>query len=537
MIKLIVIDDESQLCHGIAYHIPWEVHGIQLVGVAYDGESGIRLIEDKQPDIVLTDVRMPILSGLEMIEEVIKTNKRVRFIILSGHEEFSYAKKAISLGVKNYVLKPTGEEKIVDEVLKVKDHLIQELRETQSMELIQEKWNEYLPRLQEQFFQHWIMKQFSKDEIMEQAIRLQLPIFKKQFYTVAVFMIDYSMERDKEASRAFYDFSLLNSINENSAAENYRAFSASNGSTVVLFWSEKGDDKDVFIKQTNQLINLWLISFKRSLEISASAGIGRIIDEKERVYISFEQAKRALLLRDYFGYNVAISYEEDYDQYEVLYLESTLEKNLEMAMDMSDVEKAMAAISAYIDDYEADSQVENILKEIIFHLQSFFIRYIQSKGWFVHHVLDEPLFVRKSLSIDKETVMEEMLNIVNKIISYSMKKQNASRNQTIQLVLNKIDQKLYEEISLQEIADEVFVNSSYLSRLFSREIGQSFSNYVTERKMQMAKEWINKQEKVSTIANKLGYRDVSYFTKVFRKYWGVTPTEMATREWHGIRHD
>ncbi|MFK4997532.1 response regulator [Bacillus sp. N9] len=306
MIKMVVIEDELRLCHGIAFHIPWEKHDIEVVGVAYDGESGIRIIKEKNPDIVITDIRMPNMSGLDMIRELNKEDGNMKFIIISGYDDFQYAQNAMSMGVTNYIVKPTGEEKIIDEVNKVKEEIIIETRNKQRLDLLEQKWSENLPRLQEQFFQHWLSQQYTDDEILERAKTLQLPIRTNQYYLIAIFSIDDLPHEEKETSQHIYDFSVLRCINEYESAKNFQAFTAPHGSAAVMFWSEKNQGKNAFIQSTNQLINEWLLHIRRSLNLMVSAGIGNCIKAKEKVRISYEQANSALLSRDYFGYNVAI---------------------------------------------------------------------------------------------------------------------------------------------------------------------------------------------------------------------------------------
>ncbi|MBU9712711.1 helix-turn-helix transcriptional regulator [Evansella tamaricis] len=203
-----------------------------------------------------------------------------------------------------------------------------------------------------------------------------------------------------------------------------------------------------------------------------------------------------------------------------------LEKKLELALESYDREVVIPLLKSYIQQTPIHFSTEIDSREKYYYLISLCISFIQKKGWYIHDVLGEGELPQQHESkISHENLLEIFSEKLERIVQYG-KKDSKPQNQLIQRVINIVSEKVYEDITLKEAADLVFVNSSYLSRLFKREVGQSFSHYVMEQKMLHAKALLNEGYRISDVAQKLAYNDVSYFTKVFRKYWGMTPRDM-----------
>lgn len=205
-----------------------------------------------------------------------------------------------------------------------------------------------------------------------------------------------------------------------------------------------------------------------------------------------------------------------------------LDKNLEIAFESHNKEEVFALVNNYIYQTSIHLCSEMDLKEKYYYLISLFISFVQKKGWYVHEVLpNEDIygFERKEIHSHQE-LMQFFEEMSVRILQYN--KKDEPQNKLIQQVVAFVENHIYDDISLKDAAETIYVNPSYLSRLFSREMGMAFSHYVMERKMLLAKALLQNGEKISVVSHKLAYKDVSYFTKVFRRYWKITPREMLT---------
>jgi two-component system response regulator YesN len=207
-----------------------------------------------------------------------------------------------------------------------------------------------------------------------------------------------------------------------------------------------------------------------------------------------------------------------------------LEKMLEIALETADEEKAMQALTGLWEAGLGQAVSAEEVHETVLYLSSLFVRMIQKQGWSVRQVVEGDMeqFLHVRLLGTREETWGWLTRTVKKIAAFVRKERSTTSNQVVKAILAIVDQEIDRDITLHMVADRMYVNSSYLSRLFKQETGVPFSTYVLERKMEKAKSILQEGGKVYDAARLVGYRDVSYFTKVFRKYWGVTPGEMKS---------
>ncbi|WP_062051145.1 helix-turn-helix transcriptional regulator [Bacillus sp. JCM 19034] len=206
-----------------------------------------------------------------------------------------------------------------------------------------------------------------------------------------------------------------------------------------------------------------------------------------------------------------------------------LDKNLEISLESLDKKEIHSLLKSYIFQTSIHLSSDMDMEEKYYYLMSFFISFIQKKGWLVHEVLyHKDLYQVDKKEINNHQHLLVQFEEISEQILEHIKKKEQPQNKLIQQVMFLVEERIYDDISLKDAAESIYVNSSYLSRLFSKEMGMSFSYYVMERKMLMAKVMLQNGDKISDVSRQLAYKDVSYFTKVFRRYWGITPRGMLT---------
>nr|WP_150959205.1 response regulator [Aneurinibacillus sp. XH2] len=529
--NLMIVEDEARLRNSLANNIPWEDHGIEVVGLAANGKEALELIERKKPDIVLMDIQMPEMDGLTLARQVREKDPYLQFIILSGHDNFAFAQSAVELGISKYLLKPAGDTDIVEAVLEAAEKVRAEMEKRHSERKLQLKWAQHLPYVKEMFLQYWLAGKFEEWEVSEKGRDLLPGLQKDQQYIVAVVDMDPLPEgetRFNESDGPLLDFSVKSVALEYLERTPCWICSDSAGSTAIIFTAAPEEDGQDFLLHVNTLIVKLLFVIKECLKLTASAGISKPSSDKEAVGKLYMQARKALQERIVYGNDLAVPYREENAADPVLPSETNIEKKLEIALELADTDQALEALDAIWQQGMLKAGSVEEMQENVLYLSSLFIRFVHKQGWSLQEVVGADFGYYHNLQslASKDQIRQWMNRFVRSFIAYQQKQRKTTSHKMVRDILTIVDKEMDQELSLHTVADRLFVNSSYLSRLFKQETGKSFSAYVLERKMEFAKQYLLEGAKVYDAARMVGYRDVSYFTRVFRKYWGVTPGEI-----------
>ncbi|MCR2807521.1 response regulator [Paenibacillus soyae] len=529
--NLMIVEDELRLRQGLANNIPWEEHGIEVVGLAANGVEALRLAERKRPDIMLIDVQMPEMDGLTLVRKLRERpdgGAMMKLIILSGHDDFAYAQEAMSYGVSQYLLKPAAEDEILEAVLEAAGQLRAELERWREQSELKVKWQEHLPHLQSGFFQQWTAGVYDDGEVLRKCKEYQIALSESDRIAVAVVDVDPIPQGDgriKAEDSPMWHFSLQCLAKELLPAPSCWVCPDRQGYTLLVFALPPDDQpEDSNLRVQASVVQL-LARARETLGLTASAGIcagAGSIGEMSELYA---QACRALQERIVYGHDIAIPYREQERKQQGVQAQPGLEKALEIALELGDEDKALEALRGLWDKSLEPVESADEMHEAVLYLSSLFIRIIQKQGWMIRDVAGDDMayFQNVRLLTSKEQTRAWLARNVGHICAYLQRQRRRTSNGLVRSILAIVDQELDRDITLHTVADRLFVNSSYVSRLFKQETGVSFSAYVLERKMEQAKTVLQDGGKVYDAARLVGYRDVSYFTKVFRKYWGVTP--------------
>ncbi|PYI50509.1 response regulator [Paenibacillus flagellatus] len=528
--NLLIVEDEIRLCNSLANNMPWEQHGIEIVGMAHNGLDALDLIERKKPELLLLDISIPGADGLTVARKVHEQRLMTKIIILSGHDNFTYAQKALEFGVSKYLLKPAGETEIMEAVLHAAEQLRRELELKHSQEALQEIWRHNLPNLQNNFFIHWLNGKFVEWEVTRRSQDVQLELDREARY--AVVAVDMDPVPEEETRFTPRDLPVLQFSLGSIAKEvlpDYWVCSDPGGATALIYKAPPDKDANAVMLQINTDVTRLLSNVKECLKLTASAGICRTTGSRDEVPELYRQAVRALQNRIVYGGNIAIPFREEPGHKPVLPTDPNLEKSLEIALQTGDEAKAeetldqLWGMSGIVRAESMDDVQENVM-----FFGALLIRIMQKQGWpFKELAGDDFAFFLNPQSLgNKEQIHAMLLRVVRRAAAYVKKERMSVSHQIVKQLLGIVEEEMDQEISLHQVADRLFVNSSYLSRLFKQETGKSFSAYVIERKMERAKAALLDGAKIGEAAAMVGYHDGSYFTRVFRKYWGVTPGEV-----------
>ncbi|KAA8786943.1 two-component system response regulator YesN [Paenibacillus sp. 4624] len=533
--NLMIVEDEIRIMNSLVNNIPWNEYDIEVVAAAENGLEALSLIERKKPDIVLLDIEMPEMDGLTLAKLVRELEPQIKLVVLSGHDDFHYAQAAVGLGVMKYLLKPAGDQEIMDAVLQAAGEIRKELMEKHSMLELKRKWQDRLPQLQDDFYRNWMMDRYAEWELQKHMQELNLSLNVFSTFVVAVCEIDPLSEQDvrfTSSDQSLLQFSLECITSECLRDEDCRVFTDADGATILLFVGKPEESEQEVIQRINVNVARLLNIVKECLKITASAGLGTF-GSWDHVSLSYRQARRAIQERAIYGNDMFIPYLDVASSRQPVQFDSDFEKQLEIAVHTDDSLEVIRLIENYFEQlYAYDVSTQRVYEHLLY-LSSLFTRIIQSRGWSMQQVLQEDYsaFLAFGSLLSKDQIVTWAKRVASRIILYREKERKHSSHELVKKMLDTVELMLgKEELTLHTLAERLYVNPSYLSRLFKKEEGKSFSEYVLKRSMEYAKELLLNGVKVYDAAEAAGYRDVSYFAKVFRKYWGVAPSEFKRQE-------
>lgn len=532
--NLMIVEDEPRLRNSLANNIPWEEHGIDIVGLASNGVEALQIAERKMPDIMLVDVQMPEMDGLTLISKLKERQAGralMKMIILSGHDNFEFAQQAMEHGVSKYLLKPAGETVILKAVLEARDQLRFDLEQWKMTAELEQKWKDNLPNLQNNLMINWVRGKYTSKEVLAKSRELYMDIKEDDQLAVAVIDLDpipVDNTRFGLGDTELLQFTMYCLAKEILPHSFCRVCTDPDYDLMLVFGADPlRNPKDVMLHINSTVVKL-LSQTKEILKLTASAGICAGTGGIEDMCHMYSQACRALQERVVYGHDIAIPYREEQstnrqDMSEL----SSLEKQLEIALETADEDHAMRALSQLWEEGFSQTESSEEFHEAVLYMNSLFTRLILKQGWRIRHVVEEDIVYFQNIKLlnTKMQTWSWLVRTVQKISDYMRQQRKTTSHQVVKEILSLIDQEIDQDITLHTVADRMYVNSSYLSRLFKQEMGTAFSAYVLEQKMERAKRVLQEGHKVYDAARLVGYRDVSYFTKVFRKYWGVNPGE------------
>nr|WP_294572799.1 response regulator [uncultured Romboutsia sp.] len=485
MYKVYLLDDEPFILEGLKYIVDWQDYGFEIVGSANNGDDGLKEILTMDIDLVITDIMMPKMTGLELIENLIKLNYQTNFIVLSAFQEFQYAKKAISMGAQNYILKPIDTEELERSLINIKNKL-------------KDKENR------------------NKDkEVVNNSLLLKI-ITDKDYEN-----IDYLKEKLKYNGE--YRVGIIELKNKNK--DIHKVLKVIPGMKKYLYCIEN-KSKAVFIiddKFNNEYIEE-LTNIKNE--------ITDLINDI--VYISLGQ-----IIKDLKDINTSYESAKDISEYKIIYpdiswIKAYKEKNnrnIDIDIDFEDlksllINKDFTNASLYIESKFSKLKQDNLNpKKIKAKALEVFLN--------VYNHIDESKLM-KNLSIYLEnaintnTIDEIQLELINMIKFMQTKLENTqeSISPIIIKLLDHIEQNYQKDLNLKEISDILNINSIYLGQLFQKEIGILFSDYINNFRINKAKDLLsNTSLKASEIGELVGYSNKNYFYRKFKSIVGITPSE------------
>lgn len=531
--KILLVDDEEEVRKSIQKKIEWGKLGFKVVGDAENGEDALEKVIQLDPDLILTDIKMPYMDGLKLAEEVKKERSHIEIILFSGFDEFEYAQQAIKCNVIEYILKPVNVEELTGILKKIKKKLDEKLAEKRDIDVLRENYQKMLPVLQEQFFHDFMHGRLTKEKV-EEGLLLYHPrlLQAKSWFVVSVLVeiptcisgFDLQpLHQEKELIPISVQKMLEEKLNTNHLPHVF--FRTSLGFALLC-----GLERTRTSASLLSLFNKICKECKRVLEVSVTIGIGEAYTDKMQMQTSYFESRDALFYRVSVGDEVAI-YIRDVEEAKtnILRFDEQMEGLLVAALkfgtkeDLSDVLERM-------------THVIRTSKGSLRARQGFWLSVINSILQFIqrYELKEEVLFEQEIDYLEMIKKLEEsdlseswFFEVCNKIrIQLEQERNNSEKNIIKDAKAYLLENFRNPELSVEMVCEYLHLSPAYFSTIFKKETGENYVNYLTDLRLNKAMELLgNTEDKTYVIAAKVGYTEPNYFSYVFKKKFGVSPSK------------
>ncbi|MBQ8547074.1 MAG: response regulator [Lachnospiraceae bacterium] len=529
MIKVFLVEDEFVVREGIKKTIDWEAHGYEFCGEAGDGELAYPLIQKLKPDIVITDIKMPFMDGLALSKLIKKEMPWIEIMILSGFEEFEYAKEGIKLGIAQYLTKPINGTDLLREIDAVAEKIREKARERAIREKYIKEMKEGYAKERKDLFHDLVTGSKSMAELLEHAGKLEIDL-SAIWYNILLFKMQPVKQGHDEYSNRLIE--IEKQIAELAESRELLLFQRELEGVAFLF---RADSEEELKEKQKDLINELEHLLADDKEIRYFGGVGVAVNRMSELPLCFEKASHVFAHRYFVKESVVLQPEEAEDSLAVPREDFSLSEVNPKHMDRSKIR-----------DFLKMGQKE----EVIYFVEEFFKamgsgalsstifrQYVIMDVYFcVTEFLEELQIPRDK--IDVPDVSAESMQSEKSMVAYVVEimksalelRENAASNRyrnVLDEVIGYIEKHYAEEeLSLNVLASHVNFSPNHLSMIFSQQTGKSFIKYLTEYRMQKAKELLRCTGKRSSeISVEVGYKDAHYFSYLFKKTQGMTPTQ------------
>ncbi|MEC0228638.1 response regulator [Paenibacillus alba] len=533
--KVLLVDDEKHVRDAIRLLVNWKQHGIETILEAQDGEAATEMVLQHHPEIIMTDMMMPIMNGVKLLEWLQAYAPDSKTIVISGHDDFSLLRHTLKYGGTDYILKPIDQEQLNEALVKaiqawMKD---EELRHT-SRELNIEM-NQIKPMYWDKLLSNLIAEPSSYDAAAEQLDKELYLSRQISHCRVAILSLD-TMERSvKNKFSQNLDlllFSLINISNEFLLKDRrgyaFRHWNSEN-EIVLLLWKDQ-PGAEAFLTTINEGI-------RTALHTRVDFGIGSSHAFPADLSLSYQEARIALRQRNLKAKNTWIhSTLNRITTTQPTLTFSHYEERIQLAIRSGSLDQIEQTVQQWIDSVK---QSEVVTLEQLDHwwreysvmkrrwIQQFFSNISEEKV--KQMLLDEPTslivpldeYGILSLSLWQQELTRSIMHLSKLVLESQHKDKNV-----IFEIAEFLQKHYHEDITLQDIASRFYLSREYISRKFKQQFEVNLSDYLGEIRMSKAKILLhNPHLRISQVAEMVGYQDEKYFSKVFKKLEGMTPNE------------
>ena len=511
--RIILVDDEEEVRKSIIRKIDWQAVGFTVVGDAENGEDALEKIEALEPDVVLTDIRMPYMDGLTLAEKIRQRYPSMKIVIFSGYDDFDYAKRAIKLNVTEYILKPVNVEELTAILRRIQESLDEEIEQKRDVSLLRENYRRSLPILREQFLKDLVSHQMDGKTVNDRLEQYDIPLAgAKKWISIAVKAeiseVSGELILPLHEERELIPISVMQILEENLKPYcRFSLFSFSGAADAEIAGIVAIDENN---SQTSMIDILSDIckEIRKILMIPVTIGIGHSRTELGLICESFRSALDALGYRAIVGSGSTI-YINDVEPVNTGKLQFTAEDEsaLIQAVKFGPEEKIRSVVSGIIQLIQQyDLELGALFGDTGMGTDPFMmIRQVMNREKFSKWLLEAALRINGAMDQERDNTTRQSMERAKRYIMENYQD---------------------PDLSVEQVCRTLHMSPAYFSTMFKKATGQTYIGYLTDVRLNKAVELLNKtDDKTYVIAAKVGYQEQNYFSYVFKKKFGVSPTK------------
>ncbi len=532
MLRVFLVEDESIIRETLRDTVPWSQYGYAFVGEAGDGEMALPLIRQVKPDVLITDIRMPFMDGLALSELVSREFPEMKIIIISGYDDFEYARQAINIGVDRYLLKPITKKALLDVLDELKEKIEEERASRSYLARFHRETEEYEQYTRRVFFERVVAGQLSVQEIYESAAKLDIDL-RAQGYALAFFSVlpepSGPVEAYSEPGARLRDALLERFLKY----PEYLLLRWNLTTYAVLLKGETAQMEELARRCVETVRSQYAVY---APEQSWYVAVGRPTQRLSTLPACFEEVSRLwayrhilpqqhVLTADTVSFLTGTGSDCQLDQLDAGKVDPAI---LYGVMQSASVQEVSSFVDEYIRSVEDALSSKPFCQYLMLDLRFTAARFAASLG------VDQREAFAPLTCLDlvgRNVTAADLKGYLSSILLRMVELRDQASSSQFRSLLKQavayIDSHFTEEsLSLNRVAREVNISANYLSAVFSQEIGETFTEYVTSKRMEKARELLRTTDKRSgEVAAAVGYRDPHYFSFLFKKTQGCTPRD------------
>ena len=529
MRKVLLVDDEIHVIEGLKTTIDWDSLGIGTVLTAANGQEAWEIFLRENPDLVLTDVAMPQMNGLTLARQIRERNPDIPILILSGYDEFEYARTALHLQVSRYILKPA----VYTEIQAILKETLAEVEAARRGRQYNREFLSYiersLPALREQFLYDLITSEKSRIDIDESTLRFYRlePVVTEGGLVMSVHL--YRPENERVANEKdwqLFKYSVTNMIHEIGSDANLHVLRYVDDRLFLLLVDP---DETRALTVARDLGEKIVSSVNRFLGIDLNVGIGRWYGNPALYSRSRRESVETAKALDYEGCNKVGVFGDVKPAPEEFHLYcSELVKLLVESLRRSELRETLVYWRSIEDEIKRISPPVSFVQTLCVSVMSRLLLELHPDGHLLLNDLNavvQDIYRHRTAGPILQLVEEKLRQLVRSAMDRYDEHRKAGY---VDRVVQYVHEHYHENISFSALAKQLHVTRNHLSFLFKKETGVSFMTYLTQYRIRRAKELIRQNRyMIYEIAEMVGYPDAAYFSRVFKNATGMSPTEYA----------
>ncbi|MDQ0116617.1 response regulator [Paenibacillus harenae] len=530
MLSLLIVDDEPTIVDTLAFTIDWEKLEIMTVYKAYTAKEALSILSEHAVDIVIADINMPRMTGIELVAQIYKQYRHVKSVLLSGYAEFAYAKQAINYSVSDYLLKPLSDDDLIAVIRKLVQQIKEEWQEVVSRRRVVHTLKESLPVLKDKLLNELLMNRVKEEDLLHLLELYDLPFQLEDEICVMVIRMEESLPEFNDRDFFLLEYAVIN-IAVEMLGDSYDLWSCKDANDCLVLVARKksvrnedgiGEEPKKFDSLAMQLQRNIGLYLKRVVSIIVSKW-GRFPGDINMLYSHMTEQIRSRLANESGCFLSSELSEEVFVQQPLhrMYETPTLHHLLENRR----WDEYRDKLETVIQDMK---QARSLSSE---HVQEAYTLVAGSFYYYAHkhnRLLSDLVGGTSVLGRVVHSVQQlsEWAHYMLEKIQYSDQAEKRSSKDKLTLKIREYIDRNLSTASLQTIADAVYLHPVYLSRLYKDKTGEGVSEYIHKQRMVKAAEMLKDDSlKIYAISEQLGFKNAAYFSKVFREEFGMTPNE------------